>query len=87
MSDGFDDLDLLDANAAGPGQLVPGIFGHPATFDPHPSAFFGLRVPGRPSPTMATVHGGGPIASGAGSDRGGSVVEAVPPCRGCDRAF
>lgn len=58
MSDGFDDLDLLDANAAGPGLLVPGIFG-PATFAPHPSAFFGLRVSGRPSPTMATAVDGG----------------------------
>ena len=64
--------------AAGSGLLVPGIFDHYAAFEPRPSAFFGLRVSRRPSPTIATVHGGGLIASGAtGADR--SPVPWAPP--------
>lgn len=64
--------------AAGSGLLVPGIFDHYASFDPRPAAFFGLRVTRRPSPTVATVHGGGLIASGAtGEDR--SPIPWAPP--------
>ena len=64
--------------AAGSGLLVPGIFDHYASFEPRPAAFFGLRVSRKPSPTMATVHGGGLIASGAtGEDR--SPVPWAPP--------
>ena len=64
--------------AAGSGLLVPGIFDHYASFTPRPAAFFGLRVTRKPSPTMATVHGGGLIASGAtGADR--SPVPWAPP--------
>ncbi|WP_207208873.1 amino acid deaminase/aldolase [Nocardioides oleivorans] len=64
--------------AAGSGLLVPGIFDHYASFEPHPAAFFGLRVSRKPSPAMATVHGGGLIASGAtGEDR--SPVPWAPP--------
>ncbi|SED18145.1 D-serine deaminase, pyridoxal phosphate-dependent [Nocardioides exalbidus] len=64
--------------AAGSGLLVPGIFDHYASFDPRPAAFFGLRVSRKPLPTMATVHGGGLIASGAtGEDR--SPVPWAPP--------
>jgi D-serine deaminase-like pyridoxal phosphate-dependent protein len=56
--------------AAGSGLLVPGLFDHYQSFTPRPAAFFGLPVTRRPSPTMATVHGGGLIASGpVGADR------------------
>ena len=64
--------------AAGSGLLVPGIFDHYAAFEPRPAAYFGLRVTRKPTPTMATVHGGGLIASGAtGADR--SPVPWAPP--------
>ncbi len=64
--------------AAGSGLLVPGIFDHYASFEPRPAAFFGLRVTRKPTPAMATVHGGGLIASGAtGADR--SPVPWAPP--------
>ncbi|RYC02916.1 amino acid deaminase/aldolase [Nocardioides ganghwensis] len=64
--------------AAGSGLLVPGIFDHYASFEPRPAAFFGLRVSRKPQPTIATVHGGGLIASGAtGADR--SPVPWAPP--------
>lgn len=64
--------------AAGSGLLVPGIFDHYASFEPRPAAYFGLRVTRRPTPTTATVHGGGLIASGAtGADR--SPVPWAPP--------
>lgn len=56
--------------AAGSGLLVPGLFDHYQSFSPRPAAFFGLRVSRKPSPTLATVHGGGLVASGpAGADR------------------
>lgn len=56
--------------AAGSGLLVPGLFDHYQSFSPRPAAYFGLRVSRKPSPTLATVHGGGLIASGpAGADR------------------
>ena len=55
---------------AGSGLLVSGLFDHYRSFDPLPAAFFGLRVTRRPSATVATVAGGGLIASGpAGEDR------------------
>ncbi len=64
--------------AAGSGLLVPGIFDHYTAFEPHPAAFFGLRVSRKPTPAMATVHGGGLIASGAtGADR--SPIPWAPP--------
>jgi D-serine deaminase-like pyridoxal phosphate-dependent protein len=64
--------------AAGSGLLVPGVFDHYASFEPRPAAFFGLRVSRKPQPTIATVHGGGLIASGAtGADR--SPVPWAPP--------
>ena len=64
--------------AAGSGLLVPGIFDHYASFVPRPAAFFGLAVTRKPTPTMATVHGGGLIASGAtGQDR--SPIPWAPP--------
>jgi len=56
--------------AAGSGLLVPGLFDHYQSFTPRPAAFFGLPVTRRPSDAIATVHGGGFIASGAvGADR------------------
>ena len=64
--------------AAGSGLLVPGIFDHYASFEPRPAAYFGLRVTRKPTPSIATVHGGGLIASGAtGADR--SPVPWAPP--------
>ena len=56
--------------AAGSGLLVPGLFDHYQSFRPRPAAFYGLPVTRRPSPEIATVHGGGLVASGpSGSDR------------------
>jgi D-serine deaminase-like pyridoxal phosphate-dependent protein len=56
--------------AAGSGLLVPGLFDHYQSFEPRPAAFYGLPVTRKPSEAMATVHGGGFVASGAaGADR------------------
>jgi D-serine deaminase-like pyridoxal phosphate-dependent protein len=56
--------------AAGSGLLVPGLFDHYLGFEPRPAAYFGLTVTRRPSPQVATVHGGGFVASGPpGPDR------------------
>ena len=56
--------------AAGSGLLVPTLFDHYRSFEPRPASYVGLPVTRRPSPTIATVHGGGLVASGpAGSDR------------------
>lgn len=56
--------------AAGSGLLVPTLFDHYRSFDPRPASYFGLPVTRKPSPEVATVHGGGLIASGpAGPDR------------------
>jgi D-serine deaminase-like pyridoxal phosphate-dependent protein len=64
--------------AAGSGLFVPGLFDHYQSFAPRPAAFYGLPVTRHPSPTMATVHGGGLIASGpTGSDR--APVPWAPP--------
>jgi D-serine deaminase-like pyridoxal phosphate-dependent protein len=64
--------------AAGSGLLVPGLFDHYRSFEPVPAAFFGVPVVRRPGGGMATVAGGGFIASGAtGTDR--SPVPWAPP--------
>jgi D-serine deaminase-like pyridoxal phosphate-dependent protein len=64
--------------AAGSGLLVPGLFDHYQSFTPRPAAFYGLPVTRKPSETMATVHGGGYIASGAvGGDR--APIPWAPP--------
>ena len=56
--------------AAGSGLLVPTLFDHYQSFQPRPAAFYGLPVTRRPSAGIATVHGGGLVASGpAGGDR------------------
>ena len=56
--------------AAGSGLLAPTLFDHYQSFRPRPAAFFGMPVVRRPSAQVATVHGGGFVASGpAGADR------------------
>ncbi len=56
--------------AAGSGLLVPGLFDHYRSFVPRPAAFFGLPVVRRPGDDLATVAGGGFVASGPpGRDR------------------
>ena len=56
--------------AAGSGLLAPALFDHYRAFTPRPAAFFGVPVVRRPSDGVATVHGGGFVASGAaGRDR------------------
>jgi D-serine deaminase-like pyridoxal phosphate-dependent protein len=56
--------------AAGSGLLVPTLFDHYRSFEPRPASYFGLPVTRKPTPEMATVHGGGLAASGpAGPDR------------------
>ena len=55
---------------AGSGLLVPALFDHYDAFAARPAAFVGVPVTRRPSPDVATVHGGGLVASGpAGADR------------------
>ncbi|WP_230487301.1 amino acid deaminase/aldolase [Nocardioides anomalus] len=62
--------DVVTEVAAGSGLLAPTLFDHYRSFDPRPAAFYGLPVTRRPSPEVATVHGGGLIASGpSGKDR------------------
>jgi D-serine deaminase-like pyridoxal phosphate-dependent protein len=56
--------------AAGSGLLVPTLFDHYQSFRPRPAAFYGLPVVRRPSDGIATVAGGGFVASGPiGKDR------------------
>jgi D-serine deaminase-like pyridoxal phosphate-dependent protein len=56
--------------SAGSGLLVPTLFDHYRSFTPRPASYVGLPVVRRPSPQVATVHGGGLVASGpAGDDR------------------
>ncbi len=55
---------------AGSGLLGPTLFDHYQSFHPTPAAFFGLPVTRKPTSEIATVHGGGLIASGpVGADR------------------
>ncbi|MBO9521209.1 MAG: amino acid deaminase/aldolase [Nocardioidaceae bacterium] len=56
--------------AAGSGLLVPTLFDHYRSFRPRPAAFYGVPVVRRPTEEIATVAGGGFLASGpAGKDR------------------
>ena len=56
--------------AAGSGLLVPTLFDHYQSFSPRPAAFYGLPVVRRPADGIATVAGGGFVASGPiGKDR------------------
>jgi D-serine deaminase-like pyridoxal phosphate-dependent protein len=70
--------DAVTEIAAGSGLLVPGLFDHYRSFVPRPAAFYGLPVTRKPSDAVATVHGGGFIASGAvGADR--APIPWAPP--------
>jgi D-serine deaminase-like pyridoxal phosphate-dependent protein len=56
--------------AAGSGVYGPGLFDHYTHFSPRHALHFGLDVVRRPAPDIATVLGGGWVASGApGPDR------------------
>ena len=56
--------------AAGSGLLGPVLFDHYRDFAPRPASYFALPVVRRPSAQVATVHGGGLVASGpGGADR------------------
>ncbi len=56
--------------AAGSGLLAPRLFDGYSAFQPAPAALFALPVVRRPGPGVATVLGGGYVASGAaGKDR------------------
>jgi D-serine deaminase-like pyridoxal phosphate-dependent protein len=64
--------------AAGSGLLVPALFDHYRSFRPRPASYFAVPVVRRPSPGIATVAGGGLIASGpSGRDR--APVPWAPP--------
>lgn len=52
--------------AAGSGLYGPGLFDAYRAFRPRPAALFALPVVRRPAPDVATVLGGGYLASGAG---------------------
>lgn len=52
--------------AAGSGLFGPALFSAYRSFDPQPAAFFALPVVRRPSAKVATVLGGGYLASGSG---------------------
>jgi D-serine deaminase-like pyridoxal phosphate-dependent protein len=52
--------------AAGSGLFAPTLFDAYRAFTPRPAALFALPVVRRPSPEVATVLGGGYLASGAG---------------------
>lgn len=62
--------DAITETAAGSGLYGPALFDTYRNFQPRPAAFFVLSVVRRPGPGIATVLGGGWIASGAaGKDR------------------
>jgi D-serine deaminase-like pyridoxal phosphate-dependent protein len=56
--------------SAGSGLFVPTLFDHYDAFTPRPALYFALPVVRRPAPRIATLFGGGYIASGpAGKSR------------------
>ncbi|WP_193106195.1 alanine racemase [Brachybacterium sp. FME24] len=56
--------------AAGSGLIGPGLFDHYRDFHPYPALYLGFSVVRRPAPGVATLLGGGWIASGVpGADR------------------
>ncbi|WP_448852398.1 alanine racemase [Corynebacterium sp. 335C] len=62
--------DAVTEIAAGSGLIGPGLFDHYRAFLPHAAEWFVLPVVRRPAKDIATVLGGGRIASGpAGEDR------------------
>jgi D-serine deaminase-like pyridoxal phosphate-dependent protein len=55
---------------AGSGLFVPTLFDHYRAFEPRPALYFALPVVRRPAPRIATLFGGGYVASGpAGKTR------------------
>ncbi|MEA2125724.1 MAG: hypothetical protein QOI80_2506 [Solirubrobacteraceae bacterium] len=54
--------------AAGSGLFAPALFDAYTSFAPRPAAFFALPVVRRPGPGVATLFGGGYLASGAATD-------------------
>ncbi len=62
--------DCVTELAAGSGIVAPGLFDHFHGFRPRPALHVGFDVVRRPGPDVATVLGGGWVASGApGTDR------------------
>lgn len=62
--------DAVTEVAAGSGLIGPGLFDHYRRFTPSPALLLGFPVVRRPAPRIATLLGGGWIASGpAGTDR------------------
>lgn len=62
--------DAVTEIGAGSGLFGPHLFDHYTRFLPAPAAAFALSVVRKPTPQMATLHGGGWIASGPpGPDR------------------
>lgn len=59
--------DSVTEIAAGSGLYGPGLFDHYRAFRPAPAAAFALDVVRKPTPDMATLLGGGWIASGPSS--------------------
>lgn len=53
--------------AAGSGLFAPVLFSSYRSFEPRPAALFALSVVRRPGPSIATVLGGGYLASGMGN--------------------
>jgi D-serine deaminase-like pyridoxal phosphate-dependent protein len=58
--------DAVTEVAAGSGLFAPTLFDAYSSFSPRPAAFFCLPVVRKPSPGVATVLGGGYVASGPG---------------------
>ncbi|SDO50815.1 D-serine deaminase, pyridoxal phosphate-dependent [Nakamurella panacisegetis] len=70
--------DAVTELAAGSGLVGPGLFDHYGAFHPHPAMYFVMSVVRRPSRSVATMLGGGWVASGpVGADR--LPVIADPP--------
>ncbi len=67
--------------AAGSGLLVPGLFDHYESFEPRPAEFFGVPVVRRPGDGLATVAGGGFMASGPGGKDRAPLPWAPPDLR------
>jgi D-serine deaminase-like pyridoxal phosphate-dependent protein len=63
---------------AGSGFYAPTLFDHYSTFSLRPAAYFALPVVRRPSPKVATVLGGGYVASGP-AEKTRLPTPALPP--------
>ncbi len=70
--------DAVTELTAGSGLFGPALFDGYRAWSPRPAALFALSVVRRPAPDVATLHGGGWVASGpAGPDR--LPVPVLPP--------